>query len=433
MLFGVIDATPAYLPQHSRYQQFLRKWRGVEMVRAGIGEHQATVISGPRDGTPLTLHKHYISVDAVGWFVNQESGWFTDKIATGTLSIRIGAGESYDVALGVYELKGGAKIAPVFGRPVLPARAFRGGPITVQAVISGVKKSNGLGNVLKGVADAALGVVGTMVQTASLTGPSHVLGAAGGALVGGVRDLLNAQENNLRLFDPTTGIEKTLEPTDILAPTMYVLLHRGTKLEPKNLKVVSKGGGEVLTYDGKALEDGAWLLLRFRRSTEYPTEPTWLKKFRDWVDSVEKLGDELDSQAITVEAARARLTSGGDGSPSVYDVYRELYAEVRSDGLLTSAESGSYLGVLRAVRLLALQLVGGGTRAGFDAAMAQLRTGSLTDPQVRKAVAEGNREADVARGAAPAETKAPGLPADLDVSLPLDDYGRFKDVLSRKK
>jgi hypothetical protein len=403
------------------------------MVKAGIGEHQATVISGPGDNTPLTAHKHYLSIDAVGWFVNQESGWFSDKIATGTLSIQIGAGESYNAALGVYELKGGAKIAPMFGLPMLPARAFRGGPITVQAVISGVTKSNGIGKVLQGVTDAALGVVGTMVQTASLTGPSQVLGAAGGALVGGVRDLLNAQENKLRLFDPTTGIKKALQPADILAPTIYVLLHRGTKLEPGNVKVVRQGGDEVLTYDGKALEDGAWLLLRFQRSTEYPIEPTWLKKFDDWVGSVEKLGDDLDSQTITAEAARARLTSGGEGSPSVYDVYRELYDEIRSDGLLTSAESGSYLGVLRALRLLALQMVGGGNRAEFDAAMAQLRTGSLTDPQVRKAVAEGNRDADVARGAAPAETKVAGLPADLDVSLPLHEYGRLKDVLSRKK
>jgi hypothetical protein len=114
-------------------------------------------------------------------------------------------------------------------------------------------------------------------------------------------------------------------------------------------------------------------------------------------------------------------------------VYRELNAEIRSDGLLTSAESGSYLGVLRAIRLLALRLVGGGNRAGFDAAMAQLRTGSLTDPQVRQAVAEGIREADVARGAAPAQTKAVGAPADIDVSLPLDEYTRLQGVLSRKK
>lgn len=403
------------------------------MVKAGVGEHQATVVI-PRavDTTPLTLHKHYLSIEAVAWFVNQEAGWFSDKIATGTLSIRIGAGENYNVALGVYELKGGAKTAPVFGRPVLPARAFRGGPITVQAVISGVKKSNGLGKVLQGVADAALGVVGTMVQTAGLTGPSGILGAAGGALVGGVRDLLNAQDNSLRLFDPTTGIEKTIQPTDFRAPTMYVLLHRGTTLDPKKLKVTSEAGAEMPVYDGNRLEDGAWLLLRLSRSTEYPTEPTWLRKCRDWVDSVERLADDLDSQGITDDDARARLTSGGNGAPSVYDVYRELYAEIRSDGLLTSAESGSYLGVLRAVRLLALQLVGGGKRAGFDAAMAQLRTGSLTDPQVRKAVAEGTREADVARGAEAAQTKTVGAPADIDVSLPLDEYTRLKGVLSRK-
>jgi hypothetical protein len=144
------------------------------------------------------------------------------------------------------------------------------------------------------------------------------------------------------------------------------------------------------------------------------------------------LADDLDSQGTTTEADRGRLTSGGEGSPSIYDYYRELYAEIRSDGLLTAAESGSYLGVLRAVRKLALQLVDGGNRAGFDAAMGRLRSGSLTDPEVRKAVAGGVRDADVARDVAPAVTMNVGLAADLEVSLPLNEYGRLKDVLNRK-
>jgi hypothetical protein len=397
------------------------------MVKAGIGEPQANIIPVSGDQTPLTLDKHYLAIDAVSWFVNQESSWFTDKIATGTLSIRIGTGESYNVALGVYELKGGAKVAPVFSRPVLPARAFRGGPITLQAVISGVAQSNGVGKILQGVADAALGVVGTMVQTAALSGPSQVLGAAGGALVGGVRALLNAQDNRFRLFDPTTGIEKTIDPTDLSGPTMYVLLHRGTKLDPKKLAVAGEAGAEAPSYEGKRLEDGVWLLLRLRRLTEYPVEPVWLTKFRSWVESVRHLADSWEANMITAKVARAKLTGGGEGAPSVYDVYRELTAEILSDGLLTATESGSYLAALRAIWRLALRLVEEGDRAEFDEAMTQLASGTITDVEVRTAMAKAILEAQRARGVAPAVIKVET--ADTG-SIPIGDYPRLQRALS---
>jgi hypothetical protein len=397
------------------------------MVKAGIGDHQALIIPATDDGTPLTIHKHYLEIDSVCWFVNQESSWFSDKIATGTLSIRIGTGESYNVALGVFELKGKAKIAPVFGRTVLPARAFRGGPITVQAVISGVARSNGVGKVLQGVADAAFGVVGTMVQTAALTGPSQILGAAGGALVGGVRDLLNAQDSSLRLFDPTTGIEKTIQPDDFRRPTMYVLLYRGSALDESKLTVIGAAGAEAPSYEGERIEDGVWLLLRFRRLTEYPFEPSWLTKFRSWLDSVTHLIDSWEANVITTDIARTKLNSGGEGSPSVYDVYRELTAEVLSDGLLTASESGSYLAVLRAVWRLARRLVDGGDRAAFDKAMTQLSSGSVTDAEVRTTVAKAILEAEHARGTAPTVTK---VGRDDSGSLSIGDYPRLQRVLS---
>lgn len=398
------------------------------MVKAGVGEHEATIILMSDDKTPLTLHKHYLRIDAVRWFVNQEAGWFTDKIVTGTLSIKIEPGESYNVTLGVYELKGGAKIAPVFGRTVLPARAFRGGPITVQAVISGVAESNGVGKVLQGVADAALGVVGTMVQTATLTGPSKVLGEAGGALVGGVRDLLNAQGNSLRLFDPKTGIDKTIQPTDFRGPRMYLLLHRGTKLEPNKLAITGEEGAEVLFYEDRELEDGVWLLLRFQRLTEYPVEPSWLPKFRGWIQSVRHLADSWEDNLLTQKAARAKLTGGGEGSESVYDVYRDLTAVILSDGLLTAAESGSYLAALRAVWRLAIKLVDRGERAEFDNAMTRLGGGSIADAEIRTAVAKALLEAERAHGAAPDVTKVATGDAE---PLLIADYPRLQSALNQ--
>jgi hypothetical protein len=48
----------------------------------GDGEHRAYLIPGPRtDAGCLMAQEHYLSVDAVCWFVNKESGWFADRAA----------------------------------------------------------------------------------------------------------------------------------------------------------------------------------------------------------------------------------------------------------------------------------------------------------------------------------------------------------------
>lgn len=356
-------------------------------------------------------------------------------MATGTITIKIGAQESYHVALGLYELKGGARIAPVFDRPLLPERVYRGGPISLQAVISGLQKTNGIGKMLQGVTDAALGVVGTMVQTATLAGPSQLLSSAGGALVGGVRELLNNQTKDFRLFDPTTGVEKAVHPSNLKGPVTYLLLHRGTKLDPKKLKVARENDADIPRYDGKPLEDGVWILLRLRRSSEYPAEPTWLPAVREWIAAVEELADNLSAGSETEASSKAKLAPGGDSGPTLDNRYRELTATIRSDALLTSSEAGSYLGVIRAVRLLALRLVSGGDIEEFGRVMAALRTNTLTDPEVREAIAKAGQEAARARGV-PAITRSPTSPAALaDASaaplLAWDDYPRLRALLAR--
>jgi hypothetical protein len=406
------------------------------MVKAGEGEHQASLIQVSDDKMTLTVQKHYLAIDAVSWFINQESSWFKDRMATGTISIKIGNSESYHVALGLYELKGGARIAPVFGRPVLPERAFRGGPVTVQVIISGLSKTTGIGKVLQGVADAALGVVGTMVQTATLAGPSQVLTSAGSSLVGGVRELLNNQDKSMRLFDPTTGIEKTVQPSDLRGPVTYLLLHRGTTLDQKRLKIGTGDDTDFPVYDGRRLEDGVWILLRFRRTREYPAEPVWLGKVRDWIAQVEQLADNLRAGAMSAEDARTKLTVGGDGESSLYDSYREVSALIRADALLTSMESGSYLGVLRAARLLSLRLVNSGDWTAFEQTMTALREGALTDAELRAAVVKAAEEAAQARGAATSKPKLGiGMLGDQreTTTLPFGEFPRLQSVLSGRQ
>jgi hypothetical protein len=274
-----------------------------------------------------------------------------------------------------------------------------------------------------------------MVQTATLAGPSQVLSSAGSALVGGVRELLNTQDEKLRLFDPTTGIEKTVQPSELRGPVTYLLLHRGAKLDPKQLKVVTEGGSEIPAYQGRPLEDGVWLLLRLRRSHEYPVEPAWFGKFSAWIGRVEQLADDLETGVLSVEAARAKLTAGGDEEASLYDSFQDLNTTIRSDALLISSEATSYLGVLRVIRLLALRLISGDGQAAFHQTMEQIRSGSLTDPELRAAVADAAAEAARARGVTPKPKSEVAVMADsrnaAAASLSLDQFPRLRSVLAK--
>lgn len=99
-------------------------------TRAGMGEHRSYVLKAADAGNagPIRPNRHYIAVEAASWYVNQDSSWFRERMATGTLTVILEAGpETFEVALGIYELDGGARIAPVADRAILPERVYRGG------------------------------------------------------------------------------------------------------------------------------------------------------------------------------------------------------------------------------------------------------------------------------------------------------------------
>ena len=84
---------------------------------AGIGNHKAYRImpSEIEDNTHLQARKHYVGVEAVSWYINKESSWFTKRMASGTLEIKLANGlEKYQAALGTFSLRGGTKFAPIF-------------------------------------------------------------------------------------------------------------------------------------------------------------------------------------------------------------------------------------------------------------------------------------------------------------------------------
>lgn len=322
----------------------------MDAMEAGMGEHRVYLVQDdvPGDTAKLTARNHYVGVDAVSWFINKQSSWFTDRMASGTLEIKLAGGlESYQVALGTFELKGGNKVAPVFNRPVLPDRNYRGGGITFVATLSSIGKDTAIAGLLKSAADASLGVAAGMVDTATLAGPTKLLTTAGSDILGGVRTLLkDTGENREPLFD-FNGLEFTMMPDALVGPRMYLLLHRGTELNENELKIRNAGQFQVPFYRGSRLDDGAWLLLRIRRSDEYSGVREWFESARSMRLHITAIVDDVASGVLSKEDALKEFRASSSGDKTLFDEFVRLRGVISSDGVLTEREAVFHVGQLR--------------------------------------------------------------------------------------
>ena len=227
-------------------------------IEAGQGQHKAYVVRmDDADTSPLEPGKHYLGVDAASWYINKKSSWFADRMASGTLDIQIDSGaEHYQAALGTFELKGGSTVAPVFDRPVLPDRNYVGGPITLTATLTGLKKDTAIASLLRSAAAASLGVAAGMVETATAAGPARLLGAAGDELLKGVKQLLSDTSAKRESLLDFSGLQATFQPGSLLGPDNYLLFHRGTAFDEDRLTVRTSGALSLPYVDGVFLEDG---------------------------------------------------------------------------------------------------------------------------------------------------------------------------------
>ena len=99
---------------------------------------------------------------------------------------------------------GGAKVAPVFNKPVLEDRNYRGGNLTFSAYLSSIASNTVAGKMLKSAASSSLKIVSGMLETAALSGPANILGAASKDLVSSVREVLDDKElKSEQIFDPS--------------------------------------------------------------------------------------------------------------------------------------------------------------------------------------------------------------------------------------
>jgi hypothetical protein len=317
---------------------------------AGTGEHKAYRIMPEmtEDTAQLRARKHYVGVEAMSWYINKESSWFTKRMASGTLEIKLANGlEKYQAALGTFSLKGGAKFAPIFQKPVLPDRNYRGGPLTFLVHLTAIKTDNTVGSLLKSAANASLGIVAGMVDTAAVAGPAQLLMAAGGELVSGVRGILGSTaEGREPLFDDN-GLELNIQASDVVGPAIYLLMHRGMPMDEEKLEVRSHGELLVPFYDGSLLEDGAWLLLRVRRTDEYNSVRSWYKEARALRGRIDDLANDVADHAVDKNTALNEFSPSDRGNKTIFDEYVRLRAVIRNDGVLTEREASSYVGQLR--------------------------------------------------------------------------------------
>jgi hypothetical protein len=369
-------------------------------TEAGRGEHHVFRIPGAdtSDRDPLQPGKHYLGIDAVAWFINKESGWFHDRMASGTLDVKLSGGlEKYQAALGTYELKGGTRVAPVFQRPVLPDRNFVGGPITLNASLTAIKRDTVVGSMLKSAASASLGIVAGMVQTATVAGPAKLLAAAGEDLIGGVRKVLSETgEKREPLFD-FSGLEFSMQPKDMAGPEMFILLHRGAQLPKDRLTVGTQGELLLPFLNGAMLDDGAWLLLRLRRTSTYSGVRDWFEPTKQLRLRIRALVDDVESGIVDRAEALKRLKPSSTGDQTLFDEFSKLRAIISADGVLSEAEAGARIGELNAALVAARKAISAQDPAEFESAL-----NHLSETLARGGRPTGAVERAFARGAADA-------------------------------
>jgi hypothetical protein len=400
---------------------------------AGKGEHHVYRIApAVAPGAPrLTARQHYLGVDAVAWFINKGSSWFSDRVASGTLDITLASGEEYQAALGTFGLRGGARTAPVFQEPVLPDRNFLGGPIRLNASLTALKNDTAVATMLKSAAGASLGIIAGMVQTATASGPAKILSAAGREIVGGVKKVLSDTGQKREAIFDFTGLKYAMQPGQLVGDGVYLLFHRGAALDEDRL-AVRQEGQLLLPFLGDApLDDGAWLLLRLRRSDEYSGVREWYGATRSLRGKIEALVNDVEAGVVSKEDAHKLLRPSGSGDATVFDEFVRLRSIVYNDGVLTEREAGLLVGQLNAAIVAARKAIAAARAVEFDEGLKRLQTALSTGRPLAGPV--GSAFLDGFVGLSVARGRKPSVPKPEDLFASMTAMSKARGLLARPR
>ncbi|MBA2382627.1 MAG: hypothetical protein H0V73_11010 [Chloroflexi bacterium] len=398
-------------------------------ARAGDGEPQVltpTVEPSSTDRLPLAPRKHYLAVDALSWYVNRDPSFWNERMVSGTIEVAVGD-QIFKVALGTYDLERDTHLGPSFNKAILEPIAYRGGKIRIHSVVKGIEQDNALGGILRSVATASINVVSGAISTASIAGPALVLKDAGTALIGGVQTLLAEGKKPFAVFDQLSGLSHELSPESVIGPDTYLLLHRGNQLSELNLRVRDLGQDVFeVRYDGVPLEDGAWILLRVRRTETFGRERPWegeARRTRDRIDDVMFRWSEGDLDAA---AAMAALATSESTPPTIGDMVASICTLIAADAVLVERETLAFATAMRGLLSIARKAVGGGTYDDYKRARKKFVTaleqgGAPTDSNVMDIAAEELTRIQSIQtalsGAAMEQREAPSVTETSDLDL----------------
>jgi hypothetical protein len=258
---------------------------------------------------------------------------------------------------------------------------------------------------LKTAASASLGITAGMVETATVTGPAGILAAAGNDIIVSVRRMLT--DTTLKcepIFDFST-IDFHLRPEAVIGPEIYILFHRGAALheagltvkpgvdaQPAGLTVKRQSATMMPYYDNAPLEDGAWLLLRLRRSDEFSGVRSWFIDTAKLRSKVKSLVDDVKAGLITKDDGLAQLKPSGTGDKTILDEFFRLRSIIYSDGVLSVREAGAQVGLLYATIVAAKDAIKKLNpeilTATISSISASLGRGESVDGEVGQAFAE---------------------------------------------
>lgn len=316
-------------------------------AKAGEGNPQRFIITDPvGKAKPFEKGSHYVGIDAAVWFVNQQSSFFTDRMVVGTVEITLN-GVVFPVVLGQYELKGGQQIAAIFDRALISSWPYRSGEIVVKSTIQCNKSNTMAGTLIKQVAAATLTAVAGAVtlETGGVGGVA--LSAASGVLVKGAQQALS--DNSDKKIPILDSFEVKIDPpNDLRGSQSYLLIHHGSDgLDGAKFKIISGANGSDVFYGENPFRDGAWLLIRFRRSEEYGGDP------RPWSSASEKIRLEIqnlfqqwEASQKTVDEVQRQLLPNESGNPTLADDLVALSRRIISDEALIFRDRNKHSAVL---------------------------------------------------------------------------------------
>jgi hypothetical protein len=358
-------------------------------TKAGTGEHHVFVC--PQEDTPsndttgFQRDRHYLRIEAVRWYVNQQGNFLKKRQAGGILELVVGGDTdkaTFQLGLGKYQLEQGATTAPIFDRAVLPNRRYLGGDLTIRAFVRVMREDKLLGSLLRNMAQSSLGIVAGSIAT----GPGSAVGtmaltAAGKSLADGIQSILKDAEGTDDVLDPG-GAEGTFELSKLKGPENYIVIHRGEKLSAVTALVRELGGEPQLFRGTTPVEDGAWLLLRVRREDAYGATRPWDDDLRNARAELRELftrwknGDKTQD-----EVKKVLLATGQTDAPSLGDRFYALHQTTLRDPVLTVSEAGFEAAkietLLQAAKKAAADNTPGALDKFWDKLERELESGSL--------------------------------------------------------